>query len=357
MQIPLTMLVFTVMVAQPALAVAQAQDLKEPISPTSPEVRRATTADERASPVRPAPRVQMKKAWRRSVGLLGITSALALLPTVAMGQMGPGMGMRRPNEAGTAQQQEAAPKRDEARRGEPARAQMTEPMGHRATPFYLESTFLVIVGAAVAAAGLVAYRLVRVRWRRRQVPAGFVTEAVLVVDLVQSTHLATHYGDGLAMKARTIVKDRTRAIAEGWRLVFAESTGDGYFMTFGSVADAVRTAVELLADLRARPPDLAPAPAPEVRAGITYGEILLDGRGIRHGAVINKAFRIEGVTREAFVQLEEGAEGAEFPDRNRILLDEEAAEEGRSGGFLSASVGFCRLKGFSGLHRVYQVRP
>jgi len=30
-----------------------------------------------------------------------------------------------------------------------------------------------------------------------------------VVDLVDSTRLATHYGDGLAMRARTVLKDRT----------------------------------------------------------------------------------------------------------------------------------------------------
>ena len=125
------------------------------------------------------------------------------------------------------------------------------------------------------------------------------------------------------MKVRTVLQDRTLALAQAHGLVFAESTGDGSFMTFGSVGSAIRTALALLAE---RPPDLAPAPPLSVRAGIAYGEILLDGRGARHGAVVNKAFRLEGLQREAFVHVD-------------------ALE----------AIGFARLKGFTGLHRVYQL--
>ncbi len=114
--------------------------------------------------------------------------------------------------------------------GEPTAAHATE------RPFYRERTFLVLVGAAAAGAGLVAYRAMRVR-RRRAVSA--VAEAVLVVDLVESTHLATHYGDTLAMRARNALKDLALAAAERRGVAFVESTGDGWFMTFPSVAAAL----------------------------------------------------------------------------------------------------------------------
>jgi class 3 adenylate cyclase len=120
-------------------------------------------------------------------------------------------------------------------------------------------------------------------------PASFVSEAVLVVDLVESTRLATHYGDGLAMRARKALRDRVLAIAEGHGLAFAESTGDGCLLTFPSVGAAVGTAVALLRELRDRPPDVSPGPSLAVRAGISYGEILLDARGARQGVAINKA--------------------------------------------------------------------
>ena len=228
-----------------------------------------------------------------------------------------------------------------------------EPTAHATErPFYRERTFFVLVGAAAAGAGLVAYRTMRVR-RRRAVSA--VAEAVLVVDLVESTHLATHYGDTLAMRARNALKDLALAAAERRGVAFAESTGDGWFMTFPSVAAALGAATDLLHGLRERPPDLSPAPPLEARAAITYGEILLDPRGHRHGAAINKAFRLVGLSPASFARVEGEAEAPSVPDRNRILLDEGATQELRAAEAPRRFVGFCRLKGFSGLHRVHQV--
>jgi class 3 adenylate cyclase len=235
---------------------------------------------------------------------------------------------------------------------------MSQPMEHPtgSPPFYRERTFLVVTGIAIPAAGFVVYRVARSWRRRRRGPTSFVSEAVLVVDLVESTRLATHYGDGLAMQARNALGDRVRAIAEGRGLAFAESTGDGCLLTFPSVEAAAGTAIALLRELRDRPPDLSTGPSLAVRAGISYGEILLDARGARHGAAINKAFRLEGLPRESFAQV--GGEGGltELPDRNRILLDEEAARELEAVEVPRRFVGFASLKGFSGLHRVYEVR-
>jgi class 3 adenylate cyclase len=215
----------------------------------------------------------------------------------------------------------------------------------------------LLAGAATAGGALLAFRIARARWRRRAVRATAVTEAVLVVDLVQSTHLATHYGDGVAMRARTLVRDGILTLATSHAPTHSESTGDGCLMTFGSVADAVETAVALLADMGRHAAELAPAPPPRVRAAVTYGEILLDGRGAPHGAVINKAFRLEGLTREAFVQVDGATPGANVPEHDRIFLDEAAAEEARARGFRVDTVGYCALKGFAGLHRVFRVRP
>lgn len=234
---------------------------------------------------------------------------------------------------------------------------MSQPMEHPASapPFYRERTFLVVTGVAIPAAGFVAYRLVRTWGRRRPGPAAFLSEAVLVVDLVESTRLATHYGDGLAMRARSALRDRALAIARGRGLAFAESTGDGCLLSFPSVQAAVDTAVALLRELRDRPPDLSPGPPLAVRAGISYGEILLDGRGARHGAAMNKAFRLEGLAREAFARVGEEDGPTDVPDRNRIFLDEEAVQELGSAETPRRFVGFASLKGFSGLHRIYEV--
>ena len=306
------------------------------------------------------------------VTVLMVMGTLALISVPARAQMGPptesrpgmrgGMGAtgnptaQRDSQTGKPEgsQTPAVPRAGATANGE---GKTSGAMEHAAptAPFYREPTFLVLLGVTVTSAGLFVYRMARNRARRRRGPASFVTEAVLVVDLVESTHLATHYGDGLAMKARTALKDRTLAAAEGHRLLFAESTGDGSFMTFASVLDAVHAAAKLLKDLRDRPPDLSPGPPIELRAGISYGEILLDRGGTRHGAVINRAFRLEGLSREGFAQVEEGLQREAIPDRNRIFLDEEAAHELRAAEIPLRLVGFCNLKGFSGLHRVYAV--
>lgn len=297
---------------------------------------------------------------------------LALGPAVALAQVGRGPEMGQGMPGGMARGSSALPGGQEKPgkpQGEPPPGgpEATEPwrrheitggpMEHPAppVPFYRERTFLVLLGVASSAAGFAVYRIIRSRRRRRPHPAGLLNEAVLVMDLVDSTHLATQYGDGLAMRARNVLKERALAEADRQAVAFVESTGDGCMMTFPSVRAAARTAIGLLRDLRDRPPDLSPAPALAVRAGINYGEILLDGQGARHGAVINKAFRLEGLGREGFVPVEGGIDPAKVPDRDRILLSEEAAQEAQAAGIPLRFVGFCSLKGFSGLHRVYAV--
>lgn len=236
-----------------------------------------------------------------------------------------------------------------------AQAASTPPLIHFDVGGLLDETSHVLVGALAAIAGMFAHRAwSRRRWRRA--PAATVTEAVLAVDLVNSTQLATRHGESVAMRARNVLERRALAAAEEPGVTFVENTGDGCMMTFPSVVAAVQAAAKLLRGLRDRPPDMAPSPPLEVRAAVTYGEILLDARGARHGATINEAFRLMGVAAGDFVAVEGEARLDEIPDRNRVFLDEDAANELRAADFAVRQVGVCRLKGFSGFHRVYELQ-
>ena len=222
------------------------------------------------------------------------------------------------------------------------------------SPFYSEWTFHLIVGMVAAAGGVLAHRVwSRRRWHRA--PAGVVIEAVLVVDLVNSTRLATHHGEELAMRARGVLERRALAAANPQGVTFVENTGDGCMMMFPSVAAATKAATKLLRGLHDRPPDLAPGPPLEIRAALPCGEILLDSRGARHGSAMNKAFRLMGVPDDAFVSVagEEALTG--IPDRNRVFVDEDAANELGPVDAALRQVGVCRLKGFAGFHRVYEL--
>jgi class 3 adenylate cyclase len=229
---------------------------------------------------------------------------------------------------------------------------------HEAAPaisrFLLDEASHILVGVVAALAGVLAHRAwSRRRWRRA--PAGVVVEAVLVVDLVNSTWLATHHGEDLAMRARNVLERRMLAAAKPEGVTFVENTGDGCMMTFPSVLAAAQAVGKLLRGLRDRPPELAPGPRLDIRAAVTYGEILLDARGARHGATINKAFRLMSVPNDAFVAVDGEERLSAIPDRNRVFLDEDAANELGSAQVAPRQVGVCRLKGFSGLHRVYEL--
>jgi hypothetical protein len=219
-------------------------------------------------------------------------------------------------------------------------------------PFYREGTFHVLIGAVLIGGALVVYRFLRSRphWRAR--PAGFVSEAVLAVDLMDSTHLATHYGEAVALRARNALEEQIRRLTEATR-AFLQTTGDGCLVTFPAVTSALESAVALVRERHERPPDLGPAGRLEVRVGVTYGEILLDARGVRHGAAINKAFRLLSVKAKDLVELKGDAEGTALSDQTRILVDEDAAQEvSRTAGL--GFVGYARLRGFTGLHGLYE---
>jgi hypothetical protein len=86
---------------------------------------------------------------------------------------------------------------------------------------------------------------------------------------------------------------------------------------------------------------------------VTYGEILLDARGARHGAAINKAYRLLGVKPRDLAEVKVDVEGSALSERTRILVDEDATQEaGHTAGV--RFVGYARLRGFTGLHGIYE---
>lgn len=222
-------------------------------------------------------------------------------------------------------------------------------------PFYSEWTFHVVTGVIAAAGGVLGHRAwTRRRWSRP--PAGIVHEAVLAVDLVDSTQLATHYGDRLAMRARNFLQEVLQGAGHAHGAIFFENTGDGCMMTFPSVEAAAAAALEARSGLLRRPAALADGPPLEARAAIAWGVILLDASEHRHGATINRAFRLMAVAPSAFVRVEGEPQLSTVPDRARLFMDEASVGELRPGDGRLRQVGVCRLKGFDGFHRVFELR-
>jgi adenylate cyclase len=73
-----------------------------------------------------------------------------------------------------------------------------------------------------------------------------------------------------------------------------KTTGDGMLAEFASVVDALRCAVEIQRDMRARNADVPKEKRIEFRFGLNVGDIIIDGGDI-HGDGVNIASRLEAI--------------------------------------------------------------
>jgi class 3 adenylate cyclase len=240
---------------------------------------------------------------------------------------------------------------------EEMRERMKDSSPSREIPFYKEKTFVVIVtGILVLLIGWIIKQW-RVRlWAPRRKYGALTNEAVLVVDLCESTKLAVTQGDSFAMRITNKMKECVREVSERFGARFFQSTGDGYLITFPTGTDAARAAIKILQNADDYNRTTSKKEKIELRVGISYGELVLDDERGRYGVAINKAFRIEGLKKEQRERLGGEVESGAFPDKNRILVSEELKEEITGvKGIEVESVGVFSLKGFTGLHRIFSI--
>ena len=241
--------------------------------------------------------------------------------------------------------------------GEMMKRMMEGVLSPKEVPFYREKTFMAIV-----LAGFIIFIALMIRrwgirpWKGQKKQTAFINEAILVVDLCESTKLAVTQGDAFAMRIKNKMKQCVREVAETLGANSFESTGDGYLITFPTGAGAARAAIRILQNADGYNQGVPEKERIELRVGIGYGEMVLDERGERHGAAINKAFRIEGLKKEDQERLGDGLRPEDFPEKNRIFVSEELREEIKGvQGIRDQLVGVFNLKGFTGLHRIYHI--
>lgn len=246
------------------------------------------------------------------------------------------------------------------RMGMPAEEMMERMKGviaREEVPFYREKTFLVMV--TVGSFFIIAWMIKRWGIFSRGVvknQGSFVNEAILVVDLCESTKLAVTQGDAFAMRIKNKMKQCVREVCESFGAKFFENIGDGYLITFPTGTDAIRAAIKILQNANDYNKGVHDREKIELRVGVNYGELIMDEQGARHGAAINKAFRIEGLKKEQQESLGGGLKPEDFPDKNRIIVSEELKEQIKGiKGIEPQLVGVFNLKGFTGLHRIYYI--
>jgi class 3 adenylate cyclase len=128
--------------------------------------------------------------------------------------------------------------------------------------------------------------------------ATHLREAIVVLDMCNSSALASRFGDEQAMKVKRELRRQYLPIVRRWGAQFVKNTGDGYLVTFSRARDAVGSSVETLQRLRDYNAGVTASEQLRLRFGLNYGETMVDADGDRHGNAVNVAFRVEGVREE-----------------------------------------------------------
>jgi class 3 adenylate cyclase len=193
-----------------------------------------------------------------------------------------------------------------------------------------------------------------------------VTEAIVVIDLVESTLTSNLFG--WYAVGRQSLRDLRSLIGEvgkirGLRCV--RSTGDGYLLTFYDPQSAEMTAIraieavfELLRRISARNREVSEERALNLRCAVHLGEVNVVPND-REGPHISMAFRLEEISRASLPAALNPIPPEEFPLQNYVLCSEEVAGilSRRATHWELASIGLLKLKGFPGWREVFRVLP
>jgi class 3 adenylate cyclase len=193
-----------------------------------------------------------------------------------------------------------------------------------------------------------------------------VTEAIVVIDLVESTLTSNLFG--WYAVGRQSLRDLRTLIGEvgkvrGLRCV--RSTGDGYLLTFFDPQSAEMAAIraveavfELLRRIFARNQEVSEERALNLRCAVHLGEVDVVPND-REGPHISMAFRLEEISRASLPAALNPIPPEQFPLQNYVLCSEEVAGilSRRATQWELVSVGLLKLKGFPGWREVFRVLP
>jgi class 3 adenylate cyclase len=193
-----------------------------------------------------------------------------------------------------------------------------------------------------------------------------VTEAIVVIDLVESTLTSNLFG--WYAVGRQSLRDLRFLIGEvgkvrGLRCV--RSTGDGYLLTFYDPQSAEMAAIraveavfELLRRIFVRNQEVSEERALNLRCAVHLGEVDVVPND-REGPHISMAFRLEAISRASLPAALNPIPPEQFPLQNYLLCSEEVAGilSRRATQWELASIGLLKLKGFPGWREVFRVLP
>ena len=183
-----------------------------------------------------------------------------------------------------------------------------------------------------------------------------IPEAVMVVDLCESSRIMSVYGDEATYQLKNALEEIMFPVFKNCESSFIKSTGDGFLVTFPHSRQAMDAAMRILDSARKYNAGAVEAPEIRLRFGAHFGGVRVRPDKDRHGTNVNIPFRVEGLKAKDLIEVEGGILRKDFPSRDRILITEAVSHEiSRERGFDIRYVGLFELRNITGIHKIYQV--
>jgi class 3 adenylate cyclase len=190
------------------------------------------------------------------------------------------------------------------------------------------------------------------------------TEAIVVVDIIESTATSNLYGWNSV--GRSLMRELRRLIvaaAASRGIQCIKSVGDAFLVTFQdaraahvAVEHAIAFCFELMNLLRLRNERIPEERRIEVRFALHFGEVDVVEND-REGPHVSYAFRIERISFETLAGALNAIPAEQFPLTNYLLCSEEvrAVVQRHGSKWAMKSIGLFKLKGFTGWREIFLV--
>jgi twitching motility protein PilT len=173
-------------------------------------------------------------------------------------------------------------------------------------------------------------------------------EAIVVLEVVGMTDLLISHGDQAFRKFSERIEQQLAAIVKGLRARAVERHLDGFLMTFPNVDWAVMAIRAIFARLS----EFNALSEMEVafRGALHHGSTWVDPHSNRVGAAVHKAFRVCGAIGSPDLW-----KASRPKEKNVVVATAETREQLLSQNLALRPIGAVPLKGFDGMHALYEL--
>ncbi|MBS1258233.1 MAG: hypothetical protein MAG551_01286 [Candidatus Scalindua arabica] len=181
-----------------------------------------------------------------------------------------------------------------------------------------------------------------------------IPEAVMVVDICESSRMMDLYGDGATYLIKNALEGIMFPIFKDKKSSFTKGIGDGFLVCFHNSKSALDAASQILESVHTYNSNVKDGPEIHLRFGLHFGEVRPDGD--RHGTNVNIPFRVEGLKEDDLVVVKDGISREEFTSIDRIFITEALYNDVlKKGNYNICYLGLFELRNITGMHKIYQV--